>query len=349
MAQLIGGDVDDMRTDSGKIYRVGIDWLTLYNFELTYKNTNFISEKITDEFYQESFKKEEPSYSIEFTKRLYEEGKETNFQSLRINPNKILYGHNIHNARSEELSQAIDILIKKLDEEGIILDLKNAKIKDIEINLNIPKPFRELKETFELLFSDVPGAKKIGRLTPNKSYKHMFEDETIYGSYNYSLVKVYDKTEESKLDIDITRLEWRFLKRTYANIMKAQEVDNSLNQLLLDFTVIDKLFVEKTKSKLFIKGMNYLEKVLKKNLEIEYIRFKENNKLGVSLGKKEKRGVFKHLEETCWIFDYSFLIELVSKYDKPHKSREIKNIKSKFSNHNNLEKINYLMEIIFNH
>ena len=185
---------------------------------------------------------------------------------MRINPNKILYGHNIYNSREEEISKALDILVKKLDKEGIVLNLKDAKIKDIEINLNIPKPFSKLKETFELLFSDVPGVKKIGRLTSNKSYKHMFEDETLYGHYNYSLVKVYDKTEESKLDIDITRLEWRFLKQTYNYLMKTQKKDNSLKQLLSDFTIIDNLFMAKTKSKLFIKGIERIRKCFKKKL-----------------------------------------------------------------------------------
>lgn len=338
-----------MELVSEKIYRIGIDWLTLYNFDLVSDNNNFVSEKMTEEFYQESFTMEEPSYSIEVIKRLYEKGSETSFQSLRINPNRIIHGHNIYNSRAEEITEALDSLKKELSKKGISINLDKAKIKDIEINLNIPKAFSELKETFELLFVNVPNLKKISRFTGSKNYKNLFETETLLGKYNYSLAKVYDKTEESKCDKEVTRLEWRFLKQTFAYIMKQMKKDNSLKYLLSDFSVIDDIFLEKTKTKILAKGIEYLEKVVKKNLEREYVAFKENNKLGATLGKKEKRGVFKYLEDNCWIFDYSFLIELVDKYDKPHKSREVKNIKNKFSNHNNLEKLNYLMEIIFNH
>lgn len=294
----------------------------------------------------------EPSYTLDSTTRLYTSGKETSFKNLRFNPNKILSGHNIYNSRETELKAALLILIKELFQKGIDINLNEAKIKDVEINLNFNKPFLEVEEAFKLLFISVPHFKKISRCTRNKSYKLMFQDETLLGNYTSTLVTVYDKTEESKkldLDLDVTRLEWRFLNRTFSYYANKKEKDNSLNSILNSFELIDGIFIENTKKKLLEEGIKHLESVIKVNLEKEFIAFKKFNKFGKELGKKEKRGVYKHLEESCWIFDYTLLIEVVNNHDKPHKTRETKTILKNYSNHNNLEKLNYLMEFIFNH
>ena len=343
----------NVNLDASKIFRIGIDWLTLYNFEISYNSNLYITEKVTEEFYQENFYLNEPRYTLDTTTRLYENGKETYFRELKFNPNKILNGHNVYNSRADEINQALLILIDELRAKGIDIDLRDAKVRDIEINININKSFEELAEALVLIFINTPYLKKISRHTKNKSFKKMFEDESLYGNYGASLVTAYDKTEESKkLDIEIyiTRLEWRFLRKTFNDYAKSKGLDNSLNTLLTNFdSLVDGIFIENTKKKLFQEGIKYLEEFLKPNLEKDFKAFKKANKLGKELGKKEKRGVYRYLEDECWIFDYSFLIELVDKYDKPHKTRETKSILKNFSRHNNLEKLNYMMEFIFNH
>lgn len=342
----------NVNLDASKIFRIGIDWLTLYNFEISYNSNLYITEQVTEEYYQEEFCLKEPSYTLDSTTRLYTSGKQTSFKNLRFNPNKILSGHNIYNSRETELKAALLMLIKELSQKGIDINLSEAKIKDVEINLNFNKPFLEVEEAFKLLFISVPHFKKISRCTRNKSYKLMFQDETLLGNYTSTLVTAYDKTEESKkldLELDITRLEWRFLNRTFSYYANKKEKDNSLNSILNSFELIDGIFIENTKKKLLEEGIKHLESVIKVNLEKEFIAFKKFNKFGKELGKKEKRGVYKHLEESCWIFDYTLLIEVVNKHDKSHKTRETKTILKNYSNHNNLEKLNYLMEFIFNH
>lgn len=342
----------NVNLDTSKIFRIGIDWLTLYNFEISYNSNLYITEQVTEEFYQEKFYLEEPSYTLDSTTRLYTSGKETYFKNLRFNPNKILSGHNVYNSREVELKAALLILVRELSEKGIDIKLREAKIKDIEINLNFNKAFLDVEEALKLLFISVPHFKKISRCTRNKSYRLMFKDETLLGNYGSTLVTAYDKTEESKkldLELDITRLEWKFLNRTFSYYANKKGKDNGLNSILDSFELIDGIFIENTKKKLLEEGIRHLESVVKINLEKEFLTFKKSNKFGKELGKKEKRGVYRHLEESCWIFDYTLLIELVDKYDKPHKTRETKTILKNYSNHNNLEKLNYLMEFIFNH
>ncbi|MGL5427132.1 MAG: hypothetical protein ACRDAS_04380, partial [Cetobacterium sp.] len=100
-------------------FRIGIDWLTLYNFEISYNSNLYITEQVTEEYYQEKFCLDEPSYTLDSTTRLYSSGKETHFKNLRLNPNKILNGHNIYNSREKELKSALLILIKELSEKGM--------------------------------------------------------------------------------------------------------------------------------------------------------------------------------------------------------------------------------------
>ncbi len=103
-----------MNLDASKIFRIGIDWLTLYNFEISYSSNLYITERVTEEFYQEKFLLDEPSYTLDSTTRLYADGKETNFKNLRLNPNRILNGHNVYNSRVDELKQALLVLIEEL-------------------------------------------------------------------------------------------------------------------------------------------------------------------------------------------------------------------------------------------
>lgn len=333
-----------------KTFRIGVDWLTLYDFKISF-NKNYVAERMTDEFYQEKFFLDEPNYTIDITNRLYADGQETSFKSLRFNPNKILHGHNISNSREQEIKESLEFLKKDLEKKGVVLNLTGARVKEIEININIPKSFDDLKETLELLFLNVPHLKKISGFTGEKSYKDLFEDESIYGNFRNILVTAYNKEKESDLELTtpVTRLEWRFIKKTFHYFAKTKKLDNKLQTILDNFFIVDEIFLHHTKEKLFKKSVYHIENVIKKNLERDYLAFKKNNKLIKNLGKKEIRGVYSYLEETSWIFDYSFLIEIVSKHDKAHKGREIKTIETKFSKHNNLKFLNYLLEFIFNH
>ncbi|MGL5053021.1 MAG: hypothetical protein ACRC5W_05455, partial [Cetobacterium sp.] len=70
----------NVNLDASKIFRIGIDWLTLYNFEISYNSNLYITEQVTEEYYQEKFCLDEPSYTLDSTTRLYSSGKETHFK-----------------------------------------------------------------------------------------------------------------------------------------------------------------------------------------------------------------------------------------------------------------------------
>lgn len=340
-----------------KSTRIGIDWLSVYNFEIEYSPEVKVVNEFNDDYLTEKLNINETLFSIDSSTRLYEKtNKITEYKCLRFNPNKILYGHNIYNSRSEDLLLAIDELKKILKQNGIKVDLKNALIKEIEINCNFEREFEELKESFELLFIQSPDLKKISNFEGGKSYKKMFVDRTIQGRWQSCSCIAYDKRNEVNqnsslkiLENPLSRLEWRINKSTYQYQANKRKYSNSLDNIINDFSVIDEIFKELTFKKMFEPGKKYLESKLKVELERGYIAFKSTSKLSKSKGMKIERNIFKYLEENYWIFDSFFLEELISKYDKPHKTREIKRIKEKYFHHNNLEKLNYLMKIIFNH
>ena len=118
--------------------------------------------------------------------------------------------------------------------------------------------------------------------------------------------------------------------------------------LLKNNDLIELIFRERLKKDFIKKAFNYIENRIKPVLEKEYLAFKKANTLARSTGRKEERNIYRYFEE-FWIFDYSFLIDIIGKYDSKHKGRETKKILEKYIQHNNLKKLNYLLELIFPH
>lgn len=335
-----------------KIFRIGIDKISLYNFsivtekkfkKLTEYKDNCLKEKtiITDEL-----------FSIVNSYTLYQEEKELKesfFNKITFNPNKILTGDNICNAGVSDLAIAIEKLTNILKQKEIFIDFSGAKIADIEININVPVDFNEYSEVFMLFFKQINFSKVISAVTDSEKIKNFRIDESFFTRINKSLTfKVYSKDREKNLNTSISRLEYFFETSAYKYAVERYGVDNSVSALLKNEKLIENIFRERLKKDFIKKAFNYIENKIKPLLEKEYIAFKKSNLLARSSGRKEERNVYRYLEQ-FWIFDYSFLIVLIEKYDSKHKGRETKKILEKYVQHNNLKKLNYLLELIFPH
>lgn len=341
-----------MNLELKKCERIGIDWLTLYNFEIEYDKNIKITKEISDECLIEKVKIEDSLFSIDTVTRLYEKSNQiTEFKALRFNPNKILFGNNIYNTAKEELLEAIEKLKELLKSHGIKVNLENAKIKEIEINCNFNKDFTELKEVFEVLFIKSPDLKKIANYEGGISYKKMFIDRTIQGNWKSFMGIAYDKKKqvnnESLLSEPLSRLEWRFSTGIINYYLQKNNVENSLENIIHNFQVLENIFKEHTFNKLVDPAMKFIDRKLKSDLERGYLKFKEGAKFSRKNGFKEERNVYRYLENNYWIFDKSFLIKIVSMHDKSHKNREIARIKDRYFQHSNLKKLDYILKIIF--
>ncbi len=338
--------------DPNKYNRIGIDKLVLSGIKIKTERPGLFTEGVG--WIEEKLEVKEELFSIEKTTKLYESGEIREATYLRFNPNKVLYGHNIYNSRRAELEQSIKRLMDILNSKKITIDMTEAKISEIEININLDIVFEEYKEVFTLLFLKLPKLRKIGNINLNEAYKKLFKDLTLDGGWKNHKVRVYDKRREvadkNIIDYELTRLEWWLSSSTYKYYASERfHIDNTLEALLNNEYILDRIFKELCREKLFKEAYRYLEKELEPNLELSYLQFKKQNKLARSRGKAPQRNVYKYLEDNSWIFDYSNLIDIVTIHDKSHKTREIDRIKKNYSHLNNKENLSYLVSIIFNH
>ena len=330
-----------------KIFRIGIDKISLYNFSLktdkkfktlTDTKENYVKEKtiISDELFSII-----SSYTIYQNDNKIEE---SYYNKLTFNPNKILTGDNICNSTVEDFQAALKKLKEILFSMGIEIDFSQAKIADIEINLNVPVDFENYSQVFMLFFKQLSNAKAISAITQSQRAKYFKIDESFFARLSKkSTFKVYSKDREKKLATKITRLEYYFEDNSYKYLAEKFGADNTINTL--SDNLIQEIFRYKATKDFIKKSFTYLEEELKPLLEREYLAFKQANKLARISGKKEERNVYKYLEQ-FWIFDNSFLIELIEKYDAVHKSREINRIITKYNQYDNLKKLNYMLELI---
>lgn len=336
------------KLDEKRIFRIGVDWLTIYNFNLVNKNNIGVIEEVTPEYYKKKLKIEESLYYLESYTIQYSNDVIKKYESLRINPNKINFGNNIYNSESSEIMQAFNFVKEDLNKKGIQIEFNGSKVRDIEININFKRSFSELKESMTLLFKQMKDVKKISNQVESDSLSKMYVDSTLQSTYKTYSTIAYDKNRESNLKISfpITRLEIRLKESAYKYyLLKKYGRDTTLKVLLEEFNLIEKLYRDHIRFKFFVPSIKYLEKI-QGNLEKRYERFKKSSKFAAEKGIKQQRNVYKYLEEG-WIFDYNFLIEVIKKYDKKHKGREIDRIKRNYIHHNNLEKLDYMMNIIF--
>lgn len=337
--------------DYRKLIRIGIDRIVLYNFEVLRSPPKGKTD--TQMYLEEYVRVKDELFSLDSTVRLYADGRLTEYKSLSFNPNKILYGHNIYNSRPVDIIQAIEKLEKILEHKGIEIDLTNAKIEELEVNFNFNIDFLEYTEVFTALFIKQKQFKKTSEGTKNTSYKDIYKDQTISSNLKTSRVQIYDKTKEINnpdiLSEKITRLEWWFHSSVYQYYIKKYNLDNRLSTMLEKFEVVEELFLEKTKKELLKKGFEFLNKELKPNLEMQYLRFKKVNRFAKEKGSKQRRDVYKYLEKEFWIFDYLYLIEIIEKHDKPHFTREKLRILKKYKQHNGIEKLEHFHSFLFNH
>ncbi|MGL4934644.1 MAG: hypothetical protein ACRC51_04145 [Cetobacterium sp.] len=335
--------------------RIGIDRIVLYNFEIKCLNVHKRYEEVSDEYYQEKVSIKTEIAELTSVTRLFADEKNTikEFKQLSFNPNRILYGHNIYNSRGEELKAALDILIKHFSDNGVEIDLTNAKIAELEMNINIFRSFKELHEALLLLLIKSKRLKRISDFKKNKSLKNMFTPGSLIARWGPTACQAYDKTSEigneELLNEPLTRIEWTLLSRVITHLSKSLQLDLSLHGIIHNFENIEKVFRYLVLEKLKKPADKYIEMELKNNLDKGYATFKALAKQDRKIGMKERRNVYKFLEDEYWIFDYSLLEEILRRYEKKNLIREIKRIREKYIHHDGFEQLNRLVDNIFPH
>lgn len=366
-----------MQVDTARLENIGIDRIVLnnlkvLNFDELEKETRYTQNK---ELVEKVEYTEFGVFSMSYTRNSKDTGNIYDFSTLELNPSKLINGHNVYNSNLAQLKESIEIVLKKLETSGIKVDITEAKIKEVELDTTIVADFETLQEVILLIGrANYKKALVISSFKNEDIPRSIKKDRSLYLNSKISdfkkgntgkVIKLYDKTFEMylnhniMLDKQLTRIEVLFGQDYYRNTMERMGLDNSLKSFLANDT-LEEIFLKSLVSEVLTKPVKYLEKI-KKNLAFEFNNFRRNERVKREFRKKlqqqgkdipqyykEERGVFKHLKDESWIFDFSFLIELVNEYvPLKHKGVFERQILKKYIHITNLSLYEFLLKKIF--
>ena len=353
-----------MIVETARLGKIGIDRIVLNNFQVD--NFSGLEKKkiIKHGEIIERFEDNSKHYSLTYSIIKNDSG-EYNIATLEFNPGKMKEGHNLYNASIRDLKISLDKIVKDLESKGVFINLEDAKIKELEINITLDTPFLELQEVIMLIGrANYQKALGLYSFNPENIPNKIRRDRNLYintKNTNFvkenrgKVIKIYDKTFEMllnqgiELDREVTRVEVLFGRDYYKYATEKRQLDNTL-KVFLNVDIIKDLFQEAIKCEVKEKPFKELEKI-KKNLSYEFKNFKRNEKVKREMREKikaqnkeipehlkEERGIYKYLEQNSWIFDFRFLLEVTKENisSKHHKIYE-KQILKKYINVKNYD------------
>ena len=320
----------------------------------------------TNEELTKQFKYKSEYFSLEFSQTLnLTTGEMCNISILEFNATKFFNEHNIYNSDVEEVKDFLKIIQKKLLESNVVLDLSQAKVKEVELNVTFEQNFKELSEILLLLGrSNYRGALSMYSFLKENVPNEIKRDRILYLNKNSKsnfkkksgkIIKIYDKSfklltkSKIKIDKELTRIEVLLGRDYLRSMLEKYNLSNNLDDFL-NCNIINILYTESIKKEIVTKPLKELDKI-KKNLSKNFKNFRRNENLKrqererYKLKRKEipklyreERGVFEYLKNNFWIFDYSFLWEIVDNNIPTKNKKNFKNqILKKYSDVKNLE------------
>lgn len=364
-----------MNVDLSRL-KIGIDRIVLNNFEITnFKDLQVQEIKKGNEL-QERLIYKNKYYTLTCTKKSNMENIiDYVATSLEFNPNKIRDNHNLYNSSILELQESIEKVTNDLKENGIMIDLENCTIKEIEINRTIDIDFDSLSDVI-LLIGRANHKKALGIYKFNAEFIpfKIIKDKCLYlnpksKDFTKNLgkkIKIYDKTFELErqqdihLDKNLTRIEVLFGQNYFRDVMTRLGLTNSLKDFI-SYNDLESLFLDSLERELVTKPAKHLIEI-KKHLTYEFNNFRRNEAVkrkyrkelkekGLEIPKEyiEQRGVFEHLKQYSWIFDFSFLLEIVQdKIENKNRFSFERQILKKYINYNHLTRYKEFIEKISN-
>lgn len=313
--------------------KIGIDKISLTGFTVKYLNViNYDLDKKTKTTRQKILKDKYERYQL-IKYRI----KEQNYYKLILYPSRILYGENIKNVNVKELLKALDWTKKELNSKGVFLEkVEQAKIKEIEININLKIAFKEYEKAFKLLN---PNSKIYGS---NKT--DGVNIETIEAKGKTASFKIYDKGKQLRLYYNLVRFEYYLKDTSYKLVCQKIGYEETFQTLIKKPFLLVEIFKQKIK-KMYKKALKYVNEEVKKPLKIKYTEIKKYNS---KASKREIRPIYKQLEtvKPFGIFDKNILINIIKESREKNKNREIKKVIELYKDFNELEKLKRLYILV---
>jgi len=189
------------------------------------------------------------------------------------------------------------------------------------------------------------GKKYWGKINDVDKISDMFMVESFQVdiSKNSSFV-IYSKSAESGVSFPVTRMEYQLDSQTYKYLAKQLNIGNGLKDLRANPGVIREMFRHRIRKDTLKKIFPYLDK-RKRILEREYLAFKGTGREARAAGRTRPVDVMRHLEK-YWIFDNSFVRDIVEKYDPKHVTQEVERIKKRYKDKDGIKKLNEILGYI---
>lgn len=363
-----------MKVDTSRLGVIGIDRIVINNFKILNFEKLEKKEIVNDLEYVERFEIVENGFRLVYSNNLKSTGEMYSFSSLEFNANKFAENHNIYNSTIQEVTECLNQILTFLKSKGIELDLKEAKVKELEINITLEKDYSELKEVILLLIrANYQKALGMYSATNEDIPEKIKRDRIIYfnaklpdskKANNGKIIKIYDKTFELfrnqniYANKELVRVEVLFGRDYYRNLMEKMNFNNSL-KVLLENNFLKEIFLESLTNELKTKPEQQLIRI-KNKLAYDFNNFRRNEKVKriernrlKSLGKdipaylKEERGVFNYLKYNSWIFDWIFLHQICQKEITSRERKVYETQLKKYMDINNFEIYKEFINSIF--
>lgn len=374
LTEVLGGE--NILVEKNKLDKIGVDRISINNFKIL--NFDELDNKeIINKLGRiiEKFEISDDFFTLRYSTTSNTDNEIFINSVLTFNAAKYIYGHNVYNSTLKDLKISIMKIIEKLKELGVQVDFSEARIKELEINITFEQSFKEFSEVMTFIgranykksvaISSFLKTDTFSEITKNRSLYINSKTPILKKENLGKIIKFYDKTFDMKinqnmeLDKSLTRLEVLLGREYYKKTLEKNGYDNKLTTLLTnDF--LEKIFTDSIEKEIVIKPRQYLDE-LKKSLADDFNNFRRNEQVkrkereryklqGKEIPElyREERGVFKYLEKSSWIFDYSLLLEIVNENIVPKQKKAYKKqILKKYMNINNKEIYEKVLNKIF--
>ncbi|MGL5277903.1 MAG: hypothetical protein ACRC8M_02315 [Cetobacterium sp.] len=339
------------------IFKIGVDHLVIKNIKIEYPSHLKKLTMTEDGGLQEGITERGDGFTIYSFTKLTKDNELIPFvNTLIFNPNKILDGNNLANSRAGRIFDALVNVKERLEQKDIKLDFNESTVETVEININIRMKFELLKKVLDLIFYVLSKGKSKCTYGDDSNYisRDRRKVESFWFRKNENVFRSYNKTlellEKEKIDIgiDVTRIEDKQSPHNFKKIFRDKNLKLDLMTVLNNFELIEEDFKRRW-AEVLRDSFKYLEANHAKEIEIEYRRFKNAQKLArerkkIDPSTKLQCGVYKYLHDNFTVFDKKYVFDVIDRYHNRNFLREKTAAEKYFKDENGLELIGFLAD-----
>lgn len=312
--------------------KLGVDNIYIYNFKV---NKEALSKVTYEDRVVYQVVREDSGKGINLKYSETHKNKEISYSTnLSFNPNIFLKGSNTGNSNAKELFKAVTEMVDYLGEDGLKIDLREAKVRTGAFNLNFAVEFSLFSDTFFLLIFQQEGKVTFHGSVIDNPYGKLEENvQSLYQPIkNHTKRGWYDKAAKEGLKDPLSRYEVECSAQLFRRRCEQAGYSNTLEDFILGFDEIGKNIILKDLKKHITKAVEFLETKHRARIASEMKQFKKNSRAARTKGKGFQIGVYDYLIKKFKVYDKEFLKAAYKECDQSSNySKEARKIDEKYS------------------